>query len=237
LRSPLVYDLMIDFHPLRWTSKYRRTTVPYLIIVFLFYKAIGTVTLVFSLFLFQLFGFNYSENLSYYVTNYNISIGLFAGPIEETMFFGIPLYGTGNHLAVMVTGILWLMSHLLNTSAIQLNTLAYPQFLGLVPWLFWSFRTWISGKGWFSIVSHSINNVLSIAPYCVSGQFLCHEDVYRILGLVIIASLLLGINYSLYRRRVTKLKYKIAIMTILSIIYILGFSYSILLSNIAPQSP
>jgi len=153
------------------------------------------------------------------------------------MFFGIPLYGTGNHVAVMVTGILWLMSHLLNTSAIQFNTLAYPQLLGLIPWFFWSFRTWISGKGWFAIVSHSINNVLSIAPYCVSGQFLCHEDVYRILGLVIIASFLLGINYSLYSRGVTKLKYKIAIMTILSIIYILGFSYSILFSSTPTQSP
>jgi hypothetical protein len=211
--------------------------VPYLIIVFLFYKAIGTVTFVLSLFLLQLFGFNYSENLSFYVTNYNISIGLFAGPNEETIFFGIPLYSTGNHVVVMVTGILWLTTHLLNTSAIQLSTLAYPQFFGLVPWLFWSFRTWISGKGWFAIVSHSVNNVLSIAPYCVSGQFLCHEDTYRALGLVIIASLLLGINYLLYRRRVTKLKYKIAIMTILSIIYILGFLFSILFSNTPPQSP
>jgi hypothetical protein len=234
LSSLLVNDLMKDLHPLRWTSKYRRTTVPYLIIVFLFYKVIGLVALGASLFLLELFGFNLSENLSFYITNYNISLALFAGPSEETLYFGIPLYGTGNHLVVMATGILWAMTHLLNTSTIQLNTLAYPQFFGLIPSVFWSFRAWISGKGWFAIVSHSMYNLAFITPSCISGEFSCNEDIYTVLVLAIFASLLLVINYFLYRRRVRKLKYKIAIMTILSIIYILGFLSSILPSSTPP---
>jgi hypothetical protein len=236
LNSILVQDLKKDLHPLRWTSQYRRTTVLYLIIVSLFYKAIGIVALVGSLYLIQLFGFHYSENLSFYITNYNISFVLFAGPTEETLFFGIPLYATSNHVVVMATGILWLVSHLLNTSAIQLNTLAYPQFFGLIPSLFWSFRTWISGKGWFAIISHSMYNLASITPSCLSGELPCHDNLYSFLGLAIIASLLLVINYLLYRRRVRKLKYKIAIITILSIIYILGFLFSIILSSTAPYS-
>jgi hypothetical protein len=238
LSSLLVYDLMKDVHPLRRTSKYRRTTVPYLIIMFLFYEAIGTVVLQGSLSLLELFGFKFSENLSFYATNYNISLGLFAGPIEETLFFGIPLYATGNHLVVMATGILWSTTHLVNTSTIQLNTLAYPQFFGLIPILFWSFKAWISGKGWFAIISHSMSNLGSITPSCISREYYCNEDIYSVLGLAIIASLLLVINYFLYRRRVRvrKLKYKIAIMTILSIIYILGILFSILLSSTPSQS-
>jgi hypothetical protein len=236
LNSPLVQDLKKDLHPLRWTSKYRRTTVLYLIIVSLFYKVIGAIALVGSLYLLQLFGFNYSENLSFYVTNYNTAFVLFAGPTEETLFFGIPLYSTSNHVVVMATGILWLVSHLLNSSSIQLNTLAYPQFFGLIPSLFWSFRTWISGKGWFAIISHSMYNLSSITPSCLSGELPCHDNLYSVLGLAIIACLLLGINYSLYRRRARKLKvkYKIAIITILSIIYILGFFFSIILSQSHP---
>ena len=132
---------------------------------------------------------------------------------------------------------MWAMNHLLNTSTIQLNTLAYPQFFGLIPSVFWSFRAWISGKGWFAIVSHSIFNLAFITPACTGGELSCNDDIYIVLVSAIFASLLLVINYFLYRKRVRKLKYKIAIMTILSIIYILGFSYSILFSNIGPQSP
>jgi len=114
------------------------------------------------------------------------------------------------------------------------NSLAYPQFFGLIPSFFWSFRAWIIGKRWFAIVSHSKYDIALITPYCLSGEFSCNDDIYSVLGWAIYVSPLLVINYLLYRRRVRKLKYKIAIMTILSIVYILGFLFPILVSS-TPQ--
>jgi hypothetical protein len=86
-----VYDLMKDFHPLRWASKYRRTTVPYLIIMVLFYHAIGVLVLAAGSLLIQNVIRDYNEP-SIPITILSV---LFAGPIEETLFFGIPLYATG----------------------------------------------------------------------------------------------------------------------------------------------
>ena len=226
---PLVYDLIKDFHPLRWTSKYRRTTVPYLIIMFLFYSAIHLIVVVAALLLIQLTDYNFNANLSFYAANYNIAAGLAAGPMEETLYFGIPLYATGNHIVVMATGILWAMIHLPNTSTVQLNALAYPQFFGLIPSIFLSFRTWISGKGWFAIVSHSIWDIAVITPLCISGELSCNssDQIDSIIGSIIIASTLTLLTYFLYRRRVKKLKYKIAIMTVVFIYIILTFVLAI----------
>jgi hypothetical protein len=211
---------MKDFHPLRWASKYRRTTVPYLITMFLFYKAMGLMVLSVSQFLLVLIDFNFNPNLSFYIANYNIPMALFAGPIEETVFFGIPLYATDNHIVVMATGLLWAMIHLFNTSIIQLNTLAYLQFFGLIPSIFWSFRAWISGKGWFAIISHSMWDIAFVTPYCISGIFTCNGDVPNVLiSGIIESSIWIVITYILYRRRIRKLKYKIAIMTIMSLFY------------------
>jgi F0F1-type ATP synthase assembly protein I len=136
---------------------------------------------------------------------------LLAGPIEETLFFGIPLYATGNHIAVMAGGILWAIIHLLNGPSIQLDALSYGNLLFVIPMIFLSFRTWISGKGWFAIISHSLWNGAVVFPLtCLRDSACIVSSEYGWSGDMIlgsIASLLMLVTYYLYRRKVTKLKY------------------------------
>ena len=204
----LVNDLMEDFHPLRWTSKYRRTTVPYLIIMVLFYHAIGVLVLVAGSLLIQNVIRDYNEP-SIPITILSV---LFAGPIEETLFFGIPLYATGSHIIVMAGGIMWAMIHILNTQTVQLNALAYTNWLFVIPSIFLSFRTWISGKGWFAVVSHSMWNIAFFTLGCTSGEFPCNvfydKNGFSDIIMISIGTLLTALTYFLYRRNVTKLKYR-----------------------------
>ena len=204
----LVNDLMKDFHPLRWTSKYRRTTVPYLIIMVLFYHAIGVLVLAAGSLLIQNVIRDYNEP-SIPITILSV---LFAGPIEETLFFGIPLYATGSHIVVLAGGIIWAMIHILNTPTVQLNALAYTNWLFVIPSIFLSFRTWISGKGWFAVVSHSMWNIAFFTLGCISGEFPCNvfydKNGFSDIMMISIGSLLTALTYFLYRRNVTKLKYR-----------------------------
>ena len=204
----LVNDLMKDFHPLRWTSKYRRTTVPYLIIMVLFYHAIGVLVLAAGSLLIQNVIRDYNEP-SIPITIVSV---LFAGPIEETLFFGIPLYATGSHIVVLAGGIIWAMIHILNTPTVQLNALAYTNWLFVIPSIFLSFRTWISGKGWFAVVSHSTWNIVFFTLGCTSGEFPCNvfydKNGFSDIMMISIGSLLVALTYFLYRRNVTKLKYR-----------------------------
>jgi hypothetical protein len=116
---------------------------------------------------------------------------------------------------VLTGGILWAITHLLNTEIVAIDSLAYPQFFGVIPFMFFSLRTWISGKGWFAVVSHSAWNIAVFTIGCTGGELSCRvfnevnglELVFGVIG-----SILIIITYILYRRRVIKLKYKIMIM-------------------------
>jgi len=96
-----------------------------------------------------------------------------AGPFEETLFFGIPFYLTGNNIVALAGGIVWASLHILNTPSVQVNSLAYLTWLFVTPSIFASLRTWISGKGWFAIISHSIWNLIFFAAGCSNGEFPC----------------------------------------------------------------
>jgi len=199
---------MKDFHPLRWTTKYRRTTVPYLIIMVLFYHGIGIIVLAAGSLLIQNIIRDYNEP-SIPITILSV---IFAGPIEETLFFGIPLYATGSHIIVMAGGIMWAMIHILNTQTVQLNALAYTNWLFVIPSIFFSFRTWISGKGWFAVVSHSMWNIAFFTLGCTSGEFPCNvfydKNGFSDIIMISIGTLLTALTYFLYRRNLTKLKYR-----------------------------
>jgi hypothetical protein len=98
---------------------------------------------------------------------------IFAGPFEETLFFGIPFYLTGNNLATLVGGVIWASLHILNTPTVQVNSLAYLTWLFVTPSIFASLRTWITGKGSFAIVSHSLWNLIFFVAGCTNGEFPC----------------------------------------------------------------
>jgi hypothetical protein len=202
---PFVADLIRDTNPRRWTGKYLRTSVPYLIVMVLFYHAIGIALLVAGSIVVQSIITDYKEPLKPITV---ISV-IFAGPIEETLFFGIPLYATGSHLIVMAGGILWAMWHLLGPT-VQLDSLAYSNWLFVLPSIFLSFRTWISGKGWFAIAAHSVWNISFFSLGCVSGEIDCkiyyENNAFSDIVTVSAAAILTMITFTLYRAKLKRLK-------------------------------
>ena len=64
-------------------------------------------------------------------------------------------------------------SSLFNTGVVSIETLAYGGFLFSVPHIFFSLRTWASGKGWFAIVFHSGWNFTFLMMYCGMGLREC----------------------------------------------------------------
>jgi hypothetical protein len=218
LLQTILHNLKDDFHPLKWMSEYHRTTVTYLIAMLFFYHAIGILIVVVSTPLIEILieGYDVDQQTEWYKDNYTLVLMILAGPWEETFFFGIPFYVTGNPILVLTGGILWTIIHLPNTEIVSIDSLAYPQFFGQIPIMFFSLRTWISGKGWFAVVSHSAWNFAVFTIGCTGGELSC--NVYSEGGgleivFAFIASILVAITYLLYRRRVTKLIYKIIIMT------------------------
>lgn len=174
----------------------------------LFYHTVGVVLLILG-----------STLLQSVVTDYKepgkpisvISV-IFAGPVEETLFFGIPFYATGNNIVVMAGGILWAMWHLFG-STVQLNSLAYANWLFVLPSIFLSFRTWISGKGWFAVVAHSSWNIFFFSLGCATGEVPCKliydnafSDIITVIYLAV-AGVLVLITYFLYRGKQGKLRY------------------------------
>src|SRR5262249_9092281 len=130
-----------------------------------------------------------------------------AGPLEETIFFGIPFYVLGSPYFVVVTGALWASLHLLNTNPTQANQLAFGNFLFAVPTLFFSLRTWLSGKGWFSVLVHSGWNGIFFASGCAVGEFTCilaDSDWKSNVESIAVSGALVGATYLLYRRKRTR---------------------------------
>jgi hypothetical protein len=75
--------------------------------------------------------------------------------VEDTLFFGIPFYlSFGNHFLVLAGGIAWTIIHL-GLGIASVNQIHYPNWLSVIPLMFFFLRTWVSGKGWFGIVIHS----------------------------------------------------------------------------------
>ena len=112
----------------------------------LFYSALG-VAAAFAVYEFQYFVFEYEEP----TVPASLILMIMAGPIEETLFFGIPYAVTGNHFVVLGTGIIWSLIHIFNAGAIEPGNLSYANLAFTIPHIFFSLRAWKSGKGWFTI--------------------------------------------------------------------------------------
>ena len=138
---------------------------------------------------------------------------LAAGPFEETLFFGIPFYASGNAYLVLATGIIWAGTHLFNTATFTLNTLAFGNLLFVIPSLFFSLRTWVSGKGWFAVVTHSAWNGVFFAAGCSTGEFTCtavDSDASGIFAWVAFSAILVVVTYALYKIRESKERQRLA---------------------------
>jgi membrane protease YdiL (CAAX protease family) len=199
-------DERADFHPRSWLSKYRQTSVGYLTKMLLFYHGIGVALLL-----------TVSPLIEIVLPDYehpsiprSLSAVLAAGPLEETIFFGIPFYIFGNAYSVLVTGAVWVALHLFNTDAIQANTLAYGNLLFAAPSLFFSLRTWVSGRGWFSVLTHSAWNGIFFGAGCAAGEFECVIVNEEAIFWIPASAALTAATYALYKRKESKERQRLA---------------------------
>jgi membrane protease YdiL (CAAX protease family) len=138
---------------------------------------------------------------------------LAAGPIEETIFFGIPFYVFGNAYSMLVTGAVWAGIHVLNTESLEVSNLSFGNLFFVIPSLFFSLRTWASGKGWYSVLTHSGWNGIFFGAGCAVGEFACtafeekHTDT--VFSIVLSAGLIAA-TYMLYRVRGSRERKRLA---------------------------
>ncbi len=203
-------DEKADFNPRSWLSKYRRNSIGYITKMLLFYHGIGVLLLLIGSFIIDQALPQHKEPQF----PRSLSGVLAAGPIEETVFFGIPFYVVGSTYFVLVTGSLWAGIHLLNGGNIAVNSLAFGNLLFVIPSLFFSLRTWASGKGWFSIIVHSGWNAIFFSAGCMTKDFTCtltDSDINStMISILLSAGLLLG-TYFLYRRSESKERQRLAV--------------------------
>jgi len=201
-------DEKADFHPKSWLCNYRRTSLGYLTKMLLFYHGIGIALVLAGTAIIELVIPDFEDPS----LPRSLFLVLAAGPIEETIFFGIPFYVFGNAYSVLVTGSVWVAIHLFNTSSFDLNRLAFGNLLFVLPNLFFSLRTWVSGKGWFSVLTHSAWNGIFFAAGCIGGEFTCTTigDIGWTVTFLLASAGLVGATYALYRRKESKERQRLA---------------------------
>lgn len=195
--TELTLSLIKDLNPKNWISTYQNTSIKYLCLMFLFYHGIGIIASVIGASIIENTIEGYQDPSS---SNSLIPV-IMAGPIEESLFFGIPFYLSGNNFVPLAGGIIWGMLHIFNTNTIELNQLDYANWLFVIPSLFFSLRTWISKKGWFAIIAHSVWNVVFFSLSCYSGEIICYLDFNKQdITTILLAAILLTITWLLVKR-------------------------------------
>ena len=197
-------DLRSDANPKRWISPYRNTSIVHLVLMVLFYHAIGLLLMLGGSVAVQL---SMNDHNPSNIPRYLVPV-LGAGPIEESVFFGIPYYATGNVVVVIVSGITWVMLHIFNTKSLDAASLSYSNWLFVMPSFFYSLRTWISGKGWFAILAHSSWNGLFFMLGCAYNEYKCAlfpssgaSPLTQSVWIVLSIALVTALTYFFYRRR------------------------------------
>jgi len=209
LTSDRFADEKADLHPRSWLSRYRRNSLGYITKMLLFYHGLGIALLLVGTAVIELAIPSHEEP----TTERSLIEVLGAGPVEETIFFGIPFYIFGNTYSVLVTGAVWAAIHLLNTDVLAVDSLSFGNLLFVIPSLFFSLRTWASGKGWFSILTHSTWNGIFFGAGCVTGEFACtglDADIGGTLFWVLLSAGLVIATYFLYKKRESRERQRLA---------------------------
>ena len=216
-----------DIHPKTWLKPFEKNGVFYLLKMALFYHALSLAFMYVGSFLATTTMPDY-EAPQFPVS---ISLALSAGLLEESIFFGIPYYLTGNPVVLLGSGIVWSISHLFSSGTFSIHTLAYGGFLLTIPHIFFSIRTWISGKGWFAILFHSLWNVGALSTYCAIGLRQCSifSDVLDILNIIMAASAgtIVYMAYKNKENRINRFLYlgPVAVIIIVSVVVFVSGDY------------
>lgn len=216
-----------DINPKTWLKPFQRTSVFYLVKMGLFYHGLSLILMYVGSFL----ATNVISDYEIPQFPVSISLALSSGLLEESVFFGIPYYLTGNPLILFGTGVVWSVAHLFSSGVFSIETLAYGGFLLTIPHIFFSIRTWISKKGWFAILFHSVWNFAFLILYCMWGLRQCSiiNDMFDILNVVMAISVgvILYLAYQNKKKRINRFLYLVPTALIMFAI-ILSYSDQII---------
>jgi hypothetical protein len=216
-----------DIHPKTWLKPFQKNSIPYLLKMGLFYHGLGLILMYVGSF------FATSVISGYEIPQFpvSVSLALSSGLLEESVFFGIPYYFTGNPLILLGSGIVWSVAHLFNSGVFSAESLSYGGFFFTIPHIFFSIRVWISKKGWFAIVFHSVWNFTFLSLYCVWGLRQCSiiNDTSDILNMIMAASagMIVYLAYQNKKKYINRFLYLVPTMIILIAILILFSSETI----------
>ena len=206
-----------DINPKTWLTPFQKNGVFYILKMGLFYHGLGLILLYMGSHLAT------STIPGYEAPQFpvSLSLALSAGLLEESVFFGIPYYITGSPLVLVGTGAIWSASHLFSSGTISIQTLAFSSFLFTIPHIFFSIRTWISKKGWFAILFHSVWNVTFLLLYCALGLRQCTiwNDTTDVLNMILAMAVgaILYLAYQNKRIHINRFLYLIPTAVILII--------------------
>lgn len=204
-------DFQHDVHLVTWLKPFRNNSISHVLKMAIFYHLLGLM--IASLIVGTFYVFDPSYELPF--IPYILTDFILAGPIEETVFFGLPFYLTGNQWVMLFTASIWALIHLPvydeTSEDFVLIDLNYAMFANAVTTLFFSYRAWMSGKGWLSIIVHSVWNGSLFGIDCTFDETVsCSvfgdtvDDVLFSVSSISVSLILLIIMYFLYRWRKKK---------------------------------
>ena len=199
-------DVQIDVSPSTWLKPFSDNSIKHILKMALFYHvmALFLMFLVTSTF----FAYDPGHEIPFYpLTLIDL---VTAGPIEESLLFGLPYFLTGNQYVMLGTAVLWTLFHIGGFDEegnFSEEWLTWENFAFVIPLMFFSYRAWLSGKGWLSIVLHSVWNAGVLGIDCVSGLGDCtiydssFGGIVYSMMLILGSAILLGLTYWAYVRR------------------------------------
>ncbi|MGD1837258.1 MAG: type II CAAX prenyl endopeptidase Rce1 family protein [Nitrososphaeraceae archaeon] len=203
----IVQDLEHDIKPSSWLSPYKNTSIIYMTIMLIFYSFAGIVISEMSYHIILII----DPEFEYPVYESSFSGLVLAGPLEETLYFGIPFYlFSGSSIPIIVSGLAWALMHIILIYDDNSFGFDVPTLFFIIPAFFFSYRTWISGKGWFSILSHSLWNIfvfllVSTFPDLLNSEHMSYyyfdPNLSDVLLPLISSTVLIFIIYFLYNNK------------------------------------
>ena len=210
-----------DFSPKNWLKPFQKNSTAYLLKMAIFYHGLGLILM----YLGSLLVTNVIQGYEAPQIPVSVFLAISSGVLEESVFFGIPYYFSGNPIVLFGSGIIWSVAHLFNSGVFTFETLAYGGFLFSLPHLFFSIRTWMSKKGWFAILFHSGWNFGILGVYCSIGVRQCSvvNETFDVLNVVmaIAAVSIVYLAHQNLKKQINRVWYLAPIMVILITLVIL----------------
>jgi len=120
---------------------------------------------------------------------------------------------------------------LFSSGVFSIETLSYGGFFFTVPHIFFSIRTWISKKGWFAIIFHSVWNFVFLILYCMLGLVQCSviNGIFDVLNVIMAVSsgVIVYLAYQNKKKHINRFLYLIPTVIILFAVIISFLSDSV----------